>query len=371
MSVLSMDGLFARGGAVALLTIGAALPLRAQGSGGGMGPVRRDTVRVIVGPRFQMDSVRMDSVRVLMRAIGQEAPMSDQSLRLRQELDAMVQAMAAGSGTTRIFFDRKPEGRSFFEIHNRGYIGITTGDAPMKQDPSGIYLQYFAHPAIVSIDRDSPAQAAGILVGDSLIAYDGVDVVGRTLNLNQMLMPDRKLGITVRRAGENRDYQVTVARAPIKVFLRQIDPDDPVLPESAERGNGGAVGRVRVGGRGAMPAVVGGVWSGEPGMRGGGFTISNTGIFGARMTNLDAPAAKALGLQPGVLVQDVPEATVAAKSGLLPGDIVVAVGGQSIVTLAELQYAASRADHRSVTFQVVRDKKPRTVTIVWGTPASP
>lgn len=371
-----MDGFFARGGAVALLTMGAALPLSAQGSGASTGPVHRDTVvRVIVGPR-----VTMDSLRVLMRAIDQEAPLSDQALRLRQEFEAAMKAMSTlgpYQGTTRIFFGRKPDGPPpSLEMHTRGYIGITTGDAPMKRriDSSGFYVQYFAHPAIVSVDRDSPAQVAGILAGDSLVAYDGVDVVGRMLNLNQMLLPERRLGVTVRRAGENRDYQLTVARAPMMLFLREIDGDDPLLPgervERVERAQGGG-GRARVGGgRGTMPTVVGGQWIGEPGMR-GGFTISNNGLFGASMETLEPGLAKAIDRPPGVLVKRVGEATVAGKAGLMVGDVIVAVGGQPITTLGEVQVASSRAENRTVTFQVVRDKKPRTITIVWATPASP
>lgn len=368
-----MDGFFARGGAVALLTIGAVLPLSAQGSGASAGPVRRDTVvRVLVGPR-----VTMDSVRVLMRAIDQEPALSDQSMRLRQELEAMVTAMGAGPAAPRIFFKSKTEGQSPFEVHTRGYIGITTGYAPMLQEinPSGIYVRYLAHPAIVSVDRDSPAQVAGIVAGDSLVAYDGVDVVGRTLDLNQMLLPDRKLGVTVRRAGENRDYQLTVARAPMTLFLRQIESDDPLLPGDRVERVGGATavggGRVRVSGaRPAMPAVVGGQWIGEPGMR-GGFMISSNGLFGASMETLEPGLAKAIDRPPGVLVKRVAEATVAAKAGLMVGDVIVAVGGQPVTTLGEVQVASSRAENRTVTFQVVRDKKPRTITIVWATPASP
>jgi C-terminal processing protease CtpA/Prc len=290
----------------------------------------------------------------------------------------MVRALgAAQGGGAQVFIDRKPEGFSRLEIHTRGYIGITTGDAPMKVDPSGIYVQYLAHPAIVSIDRDSPAQAAGILVGDSLIAYDGVDVVGRMLNLNRMLIPDRKLGVTVRRAGENKEYQLTVARAPM-TFLRRIDPDEPLLPgDPMERASGTATvegNRVRVGGggRGAMPAVVGGQWIGGFGARGGGFTISSNGVFGASMETLEPVLAKAIDRPPGVLVKRVPEATVAAKAGLLPGDVIIAVGGQSVTTLGEVQEASVlRAENRTVTFQVVRDKKPRVITVTWGAPPSP
>ena len=68
-----MDGFFARGGAVALLTIGVALPAGAQGgSGAAAGPTRerRDTVvRVIdATPRVRMDSITRVDARDRRRA---------------------------------------------------------------------------------------------------------------------------------------------------------------------------------------------------------------------------------------------------------------------------------------------------------------
>ena len=102
------------------------------------------------------------------------------------------------------------------------------------------------------------------------------------------------------------------------------------------------------------------------------FMITRSGVFGARMTNLDAPAAKALGLQPGVLVEDVPEATTASRAGLLPGDIIVAVAGQPVTTLSERADRVGEARReRTVKFQIVREKKRRDVTFTWGPPTTP
>ena len=69
----------------------------------------------------------------------------------------------------------------------------------------------------------------------------------------------------------------------------------------------------------------------------------------------------------------MPEATAAARAGLLhTGDVIVAVGGQSVTTLGEVQVASvNRAENRTVTFQVIRDKKPRAITITWGVPTPP
>ena len=173
----------------------------------------------------------------------------------------------------------------------------------------------------------------------------------------------------MRRAGENKDYQVTVAKAPLTLFFRQVEPGElPPIDQRIDLAYATPRGEVRVGGfggRGTAPVIVNGQFIG--GARGGAFMITSSGVFGARMTNLDAPAAKALGLQPGVLVQDVPEATTASRAGLLPGDIIVAVAGQPVTTLSEVQIASVRlAENRTVKFQIVREKKRRDVTFTWG-----
>jgi S1-C subfamily serine protease len=82
--------------------------------------------------------------------------------------------------------------------------------------------------------------------------------------------------------------------------------------------------------------------------------------------------AKSLDRPAGVLVRDVPEATVAARAGLLPGDVIVAVGGQSVATVGDVQLASvNRAENRAVTLKVVRDKKTRNIVVTWNGPPSP
>ena len=63
-----------------------------------------------------------------------------------------------------------------------------------------------------------------------------------------MLTPDRKLGITVRRAGENKDYQVTVAKAPLALIFRQVESGElPPVDQRIDLAYGTPRGEVRVG----------------------------------------------------------------------------------------------------------------------------
>ena len=140
-----MDGFFARGGAVALLTIGVALPAVAQGGGSGASAgatrVRRDTVVRLDDATTRL---QLDSIRVLMRAIDGEPALSENGMKLRRELEAIMATIRMAPTRTRILFGSKSGGpATTFEFHTRGWIGITTGDAPMTHEisPSGYFVR--------------------------------------------------------------------------------------------------------------------------------------------------------------------------------------------------------------------------------------
>ncbi|HET9729898.1 MAG TPA: PDZ domain-containing protein, partial [Acidimicrobiia bacterium] len=217
-------------------------------------------------------------------------------------------------------------------------------------------------------DGQSPAQRAGILPGDMLIAYNGLDVVGRPLNLGQLLVPDKKLAVTVRRDGETKEFAVTVARTPDRVYERRIDFDRalPLLPGDGER----IAATLE---RGLLPSGVGGRVSRNMIARGGDpdignhlFVISPNGVLGASVSTIGPALAKVLKLETGVLVNDVPEETVAWKGGLRTGDVIVNVGGQPVASLNQLRALIMlRAAERAVPLRIIRDKKPQDVNVTW------
>src|SRR5262249_660937 len=65
----------------------------------------------------------------------------------------------------------------------QGWIGIVA-DGPrirhVMRDSE--VIRYFTYPSIVSVEPNSPAERAGILAGDTLVAYDRADVRDRDIN---------------------------------------------------------------------------------------------------------------------------------------------------------------------------------------------
>ncbi|HLG16552.1 MAG TPA: trypsin-like peptidase domain-containing protein [Blastocatellia bacterium] len=90
------------------------------------------------------------------------------------------------------------------------------------------------------------------------------------------------------------------------------------------------------------------------------------GYLGVAVVPLDAPTARALGLEPdsGVLVRDVSGNTPAAKAGLRSGDVITSFDGTKVKAPRELTDAvAATPVGKSVNVEFFRDGQPQSETI--------
>jgi S1-C subfamily serine protease len=92
----------------------------------------------------------------------------------------------------------------------RGYLGVSLQSVPLSHRDGE---QRRRAAMVVTIDPAGPAQAAGILQGDILVAMDGEPVAGAR-GIYQRLGPDsvgRKISVEIVRAGVPTTAQVTIA----------------------------------------------------------------------------------------------------------------------------------------------------------------
>jgi serine protease Do len=350
---MSIDSLLMRGSVAALLAAGAVQQGRAQVVAVPAPRSAKDSVTVKMftgGDSVRVVRISKDSIRDLMRAWDIEPLFSRQSVLMSRELEALAAKIRAnfGEGPSVIFTG--PDGlRQFGPGLARGWIGITTGGV---HNDRGQFVQYLDYPPILSVERKSPAQLAGIVPGDTLVAYDGQDVVAHPINVAQLLTPDKRIGVTVRRDGEDKAFTITVARAPGSVVLRRTWQGDgpPPPPDGAVVGAGPRVFK-----QFEMP--------GGPGMPDQVFVFA-IGVFGADVSNVGPDLAKKLQIEQGILVNEVPEDSPAFQMGLKAGDVIVSVGGQPVTRVEEVRkLAARRGDARPLELKIIRDKKPRTITV--------
>ena len=264
----------------------------------------------------------------------------------------------------------------------RGWIGLVVqgpGLTPRVEDGQ-LLVRYFAYPRVVSVDPSSPAQRAGLVPNDTLLAYDGVDVSENDISFTRLLRPNARVTIRIRRDGKVREVPVTVAAAPTRIVQRRDDesrarepwppgsiPDAPVFPRvPMPVPSAGAPMRVTV--RPTMPAIAP-MAPGAPTrpMIAFGFSYGN-GVAGAQLSTISEGLGKALGVSSGVLVTSAPVGSPANESGIVDGDVISKVAGQAVRRVTEVRdlvaLAAENGDH-AVELELVRQKKPMKLILRW------
>jgi serine protease Do len=288
---------------------------------------------------------------------------------------------------------RKPE----------GYLGITfSGDHRVELNGSRLVVSYDRYPTILSVEPGSPAGRAGLLAGDTILAFNSSDVTADPFPLYDMLKPGTRLGVRVRRNGAVRNAIVNVGRRPgaeTAVYAyRYEDPTPPDIAEEVRREVERAHAEARreterarrqqereqaqtqrevqrealraqrelertqrdLSRTAATPPIVYSL-------------LANNAVAGAQVTPLNDDLADLVGVRRGVFVVCVNPNTPADRMGLRGGDVITAVGDSVVADIAQLRRAIqgeqrrarSERTERATRFQVVRKHRSQKLTLRW------
>lgn len=242
----------------------------------------------------------------------------------------------------------------------RGYLGVTF-DGPSAEilRPGDYAVRFYKYPRVALVEPSSPAERAGVLQGDTLMAFNGTDVVNNEISLTKLFVPDARVTIRVRRDGNSKDLKVTIGEPP-DYYVRRGE-----VPRQYEVGAAPvAIGAAPV--RVASPAPqVAATWPAEPTPPVPLWDYTE-GVAGARVETVSEGLGKALGVDEGVLVVRVRPGTPAYRAGLRDGDVIVRAGGQRIATVLALRGILSAGDgEEGVKLLIRRDRKERDLTLRW------
>ena len=308
---------------------------------------------------------RLDSLRREFEGLGPDAPYRrDLSRELRLIISSLTElTQLEQRARTRVSLREAPEAFADARVFagpmaslQPGWIGINA-EAPhtrMIVRNDSAYIRYFGYPEIVSVEPNSPAERAGVIRGDQLLAYDGADLRDREINLTRLLQPSRRITITVRRDGEERQFPVVVVKPPPQVMVRR----QLSLPEAFGDNAPEPPAMLR---RVAPKALLGsGIVVFDP------MDVEKAPVAGAKLTEIHSDElGHIFGVSSGILVTDV-FSDPARSSGLRGGDVIVAADGQDVTSIAQLRrvVATHNAD-RAVDLEIVREKRTRSLTLRW------
>jgi hypothetical protein len=258
----------------------------------------------------------------------------------------------------------------------RGWIGIVVYNAAteVRIERGEMFLRYLTYPRITSVDPSSPAQKAGIIPNDTLLAYNGRDVRSGEISTTSLLKPNAKVMVRVLRDGRVREMPVIVAEAPPRIVQRRMaemrDVQTPWavagVPESPMFPGVPPAAPVRAGlprpPRPPVPAIA------PMPPTASSFTFVMNGVAGADMVTVTEGLGRTLGVRSGVLIAFAPASSLVAESGLRDGDVLVKVAGEAVRNVNDVRELIGRAGEngeRSVAIEYVREKRTRKATLRW------
>lgn len=320
----------------------------------------RITVRGSELPKRVLGTSKDSLNRVIIRSGGDvryfdahggtlsEAARRDVEMMIR-ELEPRVTQLARGQAPMSVEFTFSNSPRT------SGYMGLVTSGLKITSSVNGAETVSFCeYPAVESVEPGSPADKAGVITNDTLIAFNNRDLLQWDVNYSRLLVPGDTVRVRLRRAGHTRTLPVAIVRRPgerpmiaferipcedaetrtacdarITASMRGFMLPNPSMPPS---------GVVAAGGGGGMMTASASAPRGAPSEMRARISIptlpfyaspdATFGMFaGARITAISGEFASNMGFDPGLLVMDVMGGTSAASGGLQAGEVINEVNG--------------------------------------------
>jgi len=195
----------------------------------------------------------------------------------------------------------------------RGYVGVFLNPGEVTREMAASFGRSEAGGVLIAeVQKDGPADKAGIKSGDILIELNGKKIVGNTDFRNDVarIMPNEKAEVLLFRDGKTRKVTVTVA----------------AFPEDEQGTDAG-------------------------GESGGAALLEKLGL---QVQDLTQEIAQQLGYENlrGVVISDVMQGSVADEAGLRPGMLILEVNRAEVKNARQFEAAVGKAKGSNVLVRV-------------------
>ncbi|MES2521227.1 MAG: PDZ domain-containing protein [Gemmatimonadota bacterium] len=331
------------------------------------------------------------------RSAGHLEPLRQMDPQQREQLTATIRSLEPQ--IARVTYEIAARGAVRIPMPT-GWMGVTFSQATLDvPSPSGLLTHYCEYPVIEVVHSNSPAARAGLLAGDTVVAFNRKDLRAAAVNMTALLVPNRTLQVDYKRDGRAGQASLRITERPdnqTTTFFRRtcapgIQCDGPMIsltidslrPSRTPVAAGGPPSsqgtRVFVrtaptpSGGSMSPSMAPSMSAMTPTARAAAVasatSSANVGIAmlaGAQFAEIDDGFAAEMGVERGVLALLVPPNSAAWRSGLRSGEMILAVNGVPLREVRPLRRAFEAQGAREVRLTVTRRDTPaRIVTIRW------
>jgi serine protease Do len=267
------------------------------------------------------ESIRDDVRESIKAANGQLiAQIKQQTAQLKNQV-AQVKQQTQQAAATAVAIAR-----------GGSYLGIAIQEIDSDRSKA-LRLREEAGVEVTRVEKDSPAEKAGVMVGDTVLQYNGQRVEGI-----------EQFSRMVRETPVGRD---------VKLDLWRNGAAQTVTAKIAAR-TGGLIGNNFVfnGPDLVLPDIPGTLMT------------LRTSMLGVEAESLTGQLAQFFGVKEGVLVRSVVANSAAEKGGIKAGDVITSVDNAAVRTPAELTTHIRGARGKTVPVVVMRDHKETTLNVM-------
>jgi len=251
-------------------------------------------------------------------------------------------AQAQGTQIAQIFNNSK---LFLLHSHSQGYMGVYVGDVDQER-AQALHLKDTHGAEITVLDHDAPAAKVGLRLHDVVLQMNGTQIDGAE-QMKKMLREipvGRKVQMVVSRDGVLQNVTVQMAdRYRMQQEARQ---------QLDTAGTTSAPGQGFLTGSGDVPA------SGGVHLR-----MGSSLHVGALVEPLGPQTADFLGLNGGVMIKSVARKSAADAAGLKVHDVVLEIGGESVVTSSDWERLLRASEGKPVQVTILRDRTKQLVLL--------